>query len=365
MKKTFLAISLISVFSSSASSIESRIYTEEYNKSDISSLIYNGSEYESDDMSFYARILIGTSDSASQSCGASILDDQHILTAAHCLYSDQGEVDEFGKSKLTEIDPSTVFISMSHTYSVPVASLLPVDSLIIHEEYSDVTFNNDIAVIKLKKPLSAENWIEEDNKITSIPFFEYNDSGDTLDYNNSGEIISIIGLGITDNASTLPDKVMTAELGLETDSYCKTFLESGFTNGSYPADNNKMLCATGQSKACSGDSGGPISYMSSNGNSQIGIVSFSGPECEDTDIPGYYTEIYGYYDFLSNIVGETPSKVDMEYSNVNNINNPHGNVSSDIIESTPIVSTVSGSSIGFFALSMLAFVRLFRRSNVK
>ena len=65
-----------------------------------------------------------------------------------------------------------------------------------------------------------------------------------------------------------------------------------------------QLCAGGErlKDSCSGDSGGPLIGLSMPGRRlpfiQIGIVSFGSVRCGTTNVPGIYTRVTEYLDWV-------------------------------------------------------------------
>ena len=83
-----------------------------------------------------------------QYCGATLISDNHVVTAAHCLKP-------FNKDdiliKLGEYDFNQNGETGDETFSVAAMKL--------HENYNDVTYENDIAIMRLNRPATFSDSI--------------------------------------------------------------------------------------------------------------------------------------------------------------------------------------------------------------
>ena len=74
-------------------------------------------------------------------CGGGLISDSHILTAAHCAGGDGGSPDQV---RLGDYDLQ---------YFETGEQTLDISWIKLHENYNKEINGNDIAIIKLKKPV--------------------------------------------------------------------------------------------------------------------------------------------------------------------------------------------------------------------
>lgn len=160
-----------------------------------------------------------------------MLNQNWVLTAAHCVYYVQG---------INEIGMGSVFLNKQ--------KMVPVSKIIWNPTYNNNTKANDVALIKLAQPASGNiEFISLGNIPDKVPAL-------------------LSGWGLTSSGS--PNQLQWINLNVIDYNACKSYW------GNYVSVNQVCtLNGIGQG-FCYGDSGGPLVY---NGK-EVGIVSFINKE---------------------------------------------------------------------------------------
>ena len=202
-------------------------------------------------------------------CGGSILNSNTVLTASHCLY------DPFG-NQLTMPGSYTVVAGLLHMYSIDNDSKIYfVSAIHPHPNFDTETLQNDIAIMKVQPDF-----------LFNLPNIQPIIISSDQDLAESTQC-SVHGWGVLFyDYPFLPDVLQTVDLRVSNFGNCNEVYEGLLTK--------KQLCAYELEKdSCSGDSGGPLVCN----NLLVGIVSF-GLECALPDIPGVYTKVAAFNDFI-------------------------------------------------------------------
>lgn len=285
---------------------------EESKSNNISPFVVDGTETDISNFPYYARVVESDFTSSYRDfCGASVLDELHILTAAHCV------------DAITENTISNIAVIINNGKAgdgdVSLDELMAIESVHMHEGYNSSTLVNDIAVIKLKTAMTD---------FTPIKIYLDNE----VSQYNKADTFTVVGLGNTNvvrptdpicsdenadrdqnwintclaDSDTPSDVLLSAELNNIGDDRCNTEV-SGYYGGSFTA--SKQACALpieleGKITAsCNGDSGGPLTFMSDSSYKQFALVSYgSSLGCDETDAPQVFTEIAGYKEWLSKFI---------------------------------------------------------------
>uniref|UniRef100_A0AAG5D413 Peptidase S1 domain-containing protein n=1 Tax=Anopheles atroparvus TaxID=41427 RepID=A0AAG5D413_ANOAO len=210
-------------------------------------------------------------------CGGSVLTNNYILTAAHCVVSGattlaNGGTAIMGAQNRNVNEPEQQRIAFSTGGIIP------------HPQYSPTNIRNDVAVVRLNSPITFTPRIQP----ARLPA-----RSDTRQF--GGMMGTVSGFGRTSDASTATSAVvMFTTNPVMTNADC---IASWNTVLIQP-QNVCMSGADGRS-ACNGDSGGPLAVQDG-GSLQIGIVSFGSAAGCSIGMPSVYARVSFFLDFIEN-----------------------------------------------------------------
>jgi secreted trypsin-like serine protease len=198
------------------------------------------------------------------SCGGILIEQDLVLTAAHCLFDRRGRRLDTGG-----------FYTVSGSLVFGDGLLREVRATIPHPDYDRRSKANDVALLRL----------ERDPALVFTPLTDWGDPRDLL----PGTRLTIAGWGVTEWGDTSSILLM-AEVPLSSDEACRDYW-----NRLGPG----AFCAGGgRTDACQGDSGGPILHRSEQGRFRLlGVVSF-GDGCGQPGAPGVYARLAAYTDWI-------------------------------------------------------------------
>ncbi|XP_032110655.1 complement factor I isoform X6 [Sapajus apella] len=220
---------------------------------------------------------VGIKDANGITCGGVYIGGCWILTAAHCLRASKTHRYQIWTTVVDWLQPDLQQIVVEW-----------VNRIIFHENYNGHTYQNDIALIEMKKERSKKDCELPHSVPACVPWSPY------LFQPNDTCIVS--GWGREKENK----KVYSLQWGeVQLISNCSKFYGNRFYE-------KEMECAgtyDGSTDACKGDSGGPLVCMDANNVAYIwGVVSW-GENCGKPEFPGVYTKVANYFDWISYHVG--------------------------------------------------------------
>ncbi|XP_067625873.1 lectizyme-like [Eurosta solidaginis] len=217
--------------------------------------------------------------SFSHFCAGSIIDENWVLTAGHCLFYSNFQIIAGLHSRNNESD-------------VQIRNVTSKSQYIVHEGFDGGVGPNDIGLIHIPNGFNltalTRDAVAAVGKV-SLPSGKYNNTGKGRLY----------GWG-RDNSGTLPNELQTLDVNIINYTECKAALPF-----SAPIENVNICSynAGTADGACNGDSGGPLVHYNKEGIELVGIVSWGYTPCTTSQYPSVYTSVGAYYKWIAEKIG--------------------------------------------------------------
>lgn len=255
---------------------------------------------------FQTADMVAASSTSYYACGGSIIDENWILTAAHCCTSDStGSVVNM-KKVIMKFGEHQKTVAENGEFEAIIDDL--TNYMHVHPDYTSTTdgssANYDVCLINIPNGLNgmgdglfqvaADAGYASSVARVCMPSApaEHGDAcwvagwGTTSFGGESADILQSVGVNIMSNDYCIANSISSMSTALQTDEVCA---------GAPDANGNNLV--DGGIDSCQGDSGGPLICDINGAATLTGIVSW-GYDCAAEGKPGVYGRVYDYLSWI-------------------------------------------------------------------
>ncbi|XP_058067244.1 collagenase-like [Anopheles bellator] len=232
--------------------------------------VVNGETAELGQFPYQVRLTLNLPFGKRAVCGGSLLSDEWVLTAAHCLQGVESVEVHLGAVDFNDNTDDGRLVLVS-------------ESFFHHDRYNPIFVVNDVGLVRLPEKVPFSERVQPVRRATGQEDF-------------AGRLAVLSGWGLQENGGNVAEKLQFATLNVISNKECAK------TYGPLLVKKT-TLCARGEQKEspCNGDSGGPLVLVDD--NTLVGVVSFGHATGCERGLPGAFARVTAFNDWINEKTG--------------------------------------------------------------
>merc|ERR1712042_101961 len=206
-------------------------------------------------------------------CGGTLLNKRYVLSAMHCVYSDDKGWPRNIKAVIGEHNVQHDWETKAKEQAIQVVDIIS------RNDYNTQNFDNDIVILKLGQDVQFSDYVVP----ACLP------SSSSNNYIGKSAVVSGWGAIYWKGPSSPFLKETTVKIISKSDRTCRTFRID---------DSIKMCAYASRTDSCQGDSGGPLVLQEDGKNTIVGVVSYGPQGCAVSGIAGVYAKVTAYLSWI-------------------------------------------------------------------
>ncbi|XP_026730235.1 collagenase-like [Trichoplusia ni] len=204
-------------------------------------------------------------------CGASLISNTRLVTAAHCYNDGSVTANSF-----------TVVLGSNTLFSG--GTRIPTTNIVMHPQWNPSTAANDVAIINIPS-VTFSNVIQP----IALP------SGSDLNNNFAGWSALASGYGLTSDGGSIGNnqQLSSVTLNIITNNVCAA------TFGPFVHSSNVCTSGAGGQGTCRGDSGGPLAVQINGQSTLVGVTSYGAQAGCAAGFPAAFARVTSFVNWIN------------------------------------------------------------------